>query len=168
MACVSIHDSSTRHLRRAWRTLDQPQLTDLCGTFEASYVGRTLQTVAPRGLALVGLPRWFGKSFDAPAEGSTVLDGRNLLRTGDGAALTPALLMRATLGPSLADGRPALVVTYPADAPRPWRWVRDEFRPWDDETLLGMTFVDCAGLRRARATPFILRRATQHPPVATG
>ncbi|AXT84605.1 hypothetical protein C6I20_04950 [Aeromicrobium sp. A1-2] len=165
-ARASIHDHSMAHLRRAWWTLDEPRLTDLCGTFEATYVGRTLQTVAPRGLALVGLPRWFGKHFDSPDGESTALEGRNLLRTVDGSALTATLPMRATLAASLADGGPALVVTYPADAPRPWRWVRDEFRPWEDSVLLGLTFVDRVGLRHAPGTPFVLRRVTSHPPEA--
>ncbi|WP_199906895.1 hypothetical protein [Aeromicrobium chenweiae] len=154
---MTIHDESLRDLRRGWGSLADPRLTDLTGTFEASYVGAPLRTIAPRGLAIVGLPRWFGKRFIASGIDPARLDGVNLLRSGGG--LTETLPMTAALGPSLADGRPALLVTYPRDAPRPWRWVRDEFRPWDDHTLLGMTFVDLAGLRRAPGTPFVLSRS---------
>ncbi|MRJ75429.1 hypothetical protein GEV29_02670 [Aeromicrobium sp. SMF47] len=155
---MTIHDHSLRALRRAWGSLPDPRLADLSGTFEASYVGAPLRTVAPRGLALVGLPRWFGKRFRPTDADAAHLTGVNLLRGADGTGLSETLPMTATVGPSLADGRPALLVTYPGDAPRPWRWVRDEFRPWDDDTLLGMTFVDVPGLRRAPGTPFVLTR----------
>ena len=36
--------------------------------------------------------------------------------------------MTAMLSASWADGLPAVAVSYAADAPRPWRWVRDEIR----------------------------------------
>ncbi|WP_206509285.1 hypothetical protein C5142_20005 [Rhodococcus sp. BGS-1C] len=157
---MTIHDHTLRKLGRAWGTLATPQLTDLVGDFEASYVGRPLRAVAPRGLALVGLPRWYGKRFAASPNRPGTLDGQNLLRPTRGAGLTETLPMSAAIGSSLADGRPALLVTYPADGPRPWRWVRDEFRPWHpDGVLLGMTFVDVPGLRRAPGTPFVLTRA---------
>lgn len=162
---MTIHEQTLRSLTRCWSDRPGPGLTDLVGVFEASYVGAPLRAVAPRGLALVGLPRWFGKGFAPSAGDPAVLTGTNLLRTTDGSGLTPTLPMRATIAPSLADGRPALVVSYAADAPRPWRWVRDEFRPWDDTTLLGMTFVDRPGLRRLPGTPFVLQRRPEHPPV---
>ncbi len=157
---MTIHDRSLRDLRRAWRTLEQPALSDLTGTFEASYVGAPLRAIAPRGLALVGLPRWFGKRFAVGADDSHRLDGVNLVRTRGGAGLDETLPMTAAIGPSFADDEPALVVSYPADARRPWRWVRDEFRPWQDGVLLGMTFVDLPGLRRSPGTPFVLARST--------
>lgn len=157
---MTIHDHSLRDLRRAWMTLDQPVLADLTGVFEASYVGAPLRAVAPRGLAVVGLPRWFGKSFMPAAGDPSTLKGINLVRSVHGEGLDDVLPMTATIGPSLADGGPALVVSYPADARRPWRWVRDEFRPWQDGVLLGMTFVDLPGLRRSPGTPFVLARPT--------
>lgn len=157
---MSIHDHGLRELRQAWGSLDQPRLSDLVGVFEASYVGAALQAVAPRGLALVGLPRWFGKSFVVSPDHPTTLDGLNLLRVEDGPGLTETLPMSATVGPSFGDHRAALIVTYPGDAPRPWRWVRDEFRPWSRDVLLGMTFVDLPGLRHRPGTPFVLSRTT--------
>jgi hypothetical protein len=47
----------------------------------------------------------------------------------------------------------------------PYRWFRDEFRPWEDRTLIGLAFLDLAVLRRI-GFPFALRRdgaAQSHP-----
>lgn len=154
---MTIHAHSLRDLRRTWGTLEAPALTDLVGDLEASFVGAPLRAVAPRGLGLIGLPRWWGKRFTVGADASR-LDGVNLVRRSDGAGLDETLPMTARIGPSLADGAPALVISYADDAPRPWRWVRDEARPWSDGTLLAMTFLDAPGLRRAPGTPFVLSR----------
>ena len=60
-------------------------------------------------------------------------------------------------GVSLADGRPALVVSYAPDAPWPWRRVRDELRAAPEGPgIVAMTFVDMPGLRRLGGTPFLL------------
>lgn len=48
-------------------------------------------------------------------------------------------------------------MTYAADAPWPWRWVRDELRAEPDgRRIVAMTFVDLPGLRRLGGTPFLL------------
>jgi len=151
-------DYPLRALRASWSTLAAPELTDFEGDLQASFIG-PLRPVAPRGLGLVGLPRWYGKRFAPLRPGANALDGVNLLRTRDGRGLEETLPMKATIGPSLADGRLALVVAYPPDARLPWRWVRDEFRVWSPGTYLGMTFVDLPGARRAGGTPFMLTRA---------
>ncbi|TWG91778.1 cholesterol oxidase [Nocardioides sp. J9] len=141
-------------LLRAWSGLRPLAPEEVLGDLEASFV-RPLRQVAPRGLGLVGLPRWFGKRFRLE---DGVVRGVNLLRdAAGGPGLTETLPMTVSVQPSLADGRPALVVGYPADAPRPWRWVRDELREAPDGTVVGMTFVDRPGLRRP-GTPFVLRR----------
>ena len=58
-------------------------------------------------------------------------------------------------------GKPGVALHYvPQDgkpAPTPWRWVRDELRAVDDDTLLGFTVVDLPLLRRM-AFPFLLTR----------
>ncbi|MQW77743.1 hypothetical protein GHK92_17875 [Nocardioides sp. dk4132] len=145
-------------LVREWGELPPPDLASLrvevAGDLRASFV-RPLTRLAPAGLGLVGLPHWQGKRFRDAADGRDGLAGANVVRRGDG-ALEEVLAMRATLGPSLADGRPAVVVAYAADAPRPWRWVRDELRQRPDGTLLGMTWVDAPLLRRLPGTPFLL------------
>ena len=71
---MSIREQRLAELRRRWGTLPAPQLGDLTGVFEASYVGAPLRAIAPRGLGLVGLPRWFGKRFEPSDRKSTRLN----------------------------------------------------------------------------------------------
>ncbi|WP_205304794.1 hypothetical protein [Nocardioides sp. 616] len=142
-------------LRRAWSTLMAPPPAELVGDLGASFVA-PLKRVAPAGLGLIGLPRWHGKRFHL--EGDRLV-GVNLLRAADGSGgLTETLPMTAMLSASWADGLPAVAVSYAPDAPRPWRWVRDELRERPDGTLVGMTFVGLPGLRALGGTPFLLRR----------
>lgn len=146
--------ATVRGLRRSWSSLAAPEPRAVVGDLRAEFVA-PLTTVAPAGLGLVGLPRWWGKRF---REVDGAVDGVNLLRprTGTG-PLEEVLPMRLREGRSLADGLPALVVQYDARAPRPWRWVRDELRPGPEPGVwVGMTYVDRPGLRRA-GTPFLLR-----------
>ena len=142
-------------LIRAWSSLPAPALEDVQGDLRAAFVA-PLRHLAPAGLGLVGLPRWHGKRF--ARSGSGELTGINLVRARDGSeAFEERLPMRAVLGTGLADGLPAVVVTYPADGPRPWRWIRDELRVGDDGALVGMSYVDRPLLRRG-GLPFLLHR----------
>lgn len=141
-------------LVRRWRTLEPVSPEELVGDWEAEFV-RPLRTLAPRGLGLVGLPDWYGKRFT----GSPV-SGVNLLRTPGTTPLAEVLPLQVGTGPGPADSRPTLRLTYPANARRPWRWVRDELRRLDADTLVGMTYLEVPGLRRA-GTPFLLRRVTR-------
>lgn len=145
--------SSVVALMRAWSSLPAPALDDVVGDLRAEFVA-PLRRVAPVGLGLVGLPRWHGKRFTRSGPGE--LAGINLVRALQGSGLEERLPMRAVLGVGLADGRPAVVVTYPANGPRPWRWVRDELRVGSDGVLVGMSYVDRPLLRRS-GLPFLLR-----------
>lgn len=140
-------------LRREWSRLPTPTTADLVGDWEADFV-RPLRHVAPAGLGLVGLPRWYGKRF--VREGDRV-EGVNLLRT-DGAQLHETMPMSLVPGLSLIDGLPSLVVSYAPGTRRPWPWVRDELRVRPDGSLLGMTLVDLPVLRLVGGTPFLLHR----------
>jgi hypothetical protein len=131
-------------LRRAWPSLPEPSLDAMAGTFDGEFVGPA--RLLSSGLAACGMPGWHGKRFDTPSRGI------NRLLGGTG------FPMFAELGPSWADGRLAIVATYgPRERP-PFRWVRDEFRPWDERTLVGLSFLDAPGLRRL-GVPFLLHRA---------
>ena len=141
-------------LMRAWSGLPAPALEDVVGVLRAEFVA-PLRHVAPAGLGLVGLPRWYGKRFTAFGPGE--LTGTNLVRVRHGSGFEERLPMRAVLGAGLADGLPAVVVTYAGDAPRPWRWVRDELRVTDAGVLVGMSYVDRPLLRRG-GLPFLLHR----------
>ena len=107
---------SVRSVRRSWSDLSALAPTDVLGDLQASCVA-PLRTVAPQGLGLIGLRRWYGKRFRT--DGSAVV-GVNLVHR-DG-RLVETLPMTVQLGISLADGLPALVVSYPPTAPRPWPW----------------------------------------------
>jgi cholesterol oxidase len=145
---------SVRSLRRAWPGLRPLAPDEVLGDLEASFVA-PLRSVAPRGLGLIGLRRWYGKRFRG--DGASVT-GVNLVRRDGG--LVETLPMEVRSGTSLGDGRPALVVSYPAGSPRPWPWVRDELRAMADGTVVGMTVVDLPVLRRLPGTPFLLTRRT--------
>ncbi|WP_241385844.1 hypothetical protein [Rhodococcus sp. CH91] len=142
---------STRGLRNRFRTAHADALP-AAGTYRAVFVGPALLRVAaPRAIALGGMPRWYGKRF--AGDGTAV----NLLADTGGALLQEKLPMRVAIAPSWLDGHPAIVVSYGADAPVPWRWVRDEFRTLDERTLLGLTFA-ATPASRVLASPFTLVR----------
>jgi hypothetical protein len=139
-----------------FRALPAPALDQLAGTHEAVFVGPApLRVAAPRSIALAGMPRWYGKRF-GPGPDDATLAGVNLLRR-PGGGFEERHPMTATVESSWLDGAPALVVSYGAGGPIPWRWVRDEFRPAGDGTLLGLTFT-CSAALRALAAPFVLER----------
>jgi len=139
-------------LLRQWSDLPALTLDDLVGTWRAEFVA-PLRHVAPAGLGLIGLPRWYGKRFEAGGDG---LVGVNLLRAPDG-GFEEHLPMRATIGISTKDGNPAGVITYAPDASRPWRWIRDDVRVRADGILVGMSVVD-RPILRGLGLPFLLRR----------
>lgn len=145
---------SVASLRRQWSHLPGPALAEVLhetvGDLAASFVA-PLTRLAPRGLALLGLRRWHGKRFRRAGAG---VEGANLVRR-DG-RLVETLPMTLTDGVSLSDGRPALVISYAGNAPRPWRWVRDELRIAPDGRLVAMTYVDLPLLRSLGGTPFLL------------
>ncbi|MEO9328034.1 hypothetical protein [Gordonia aurantiaca] len=124
------------------------------GDYLVTYVGPApLRVVAPRAIALGGMPHWRGKRF-GPAGDAVNLVADDAV---DG-ALREVMPMQVTLEASWRDGRPAIVCSYGQGGPVPWRWVRDEFRALDDRRLLGLTF---AGGRWSAplAAPLLLTRA---------
>ncbi|HEV2814579.1 MAG TPA: hypothetical protein VGW10_15095 [Solirubrobacteraceae bacterium] len=139
--------TSLTALRRAWNELPEPPLDAMAGTFDGEFAGpRPVRFAFARGLALFGMRGWHGKRFDTPS------DGVNRLATGTG------FPMHARIDDSYADGRAAIVATYGDRERPPFRWLRDEFRELDEDTLLGLSFVDAPGLRRI-GIPFLLHRA---------
>ena len=144
---------SMRALREAFRSAPEPTLDDLVGAHEGEFGGpRVLTALLPTGLRLLGMQGWYGKRFER-VPGADHAAGFNLvLRTGQ---VRDSIALTARLGPSRVDGRPALVVAYPADAPFPWAMVIDEVRRLDDHTLIALNF---AIPRIPLGLPFVLRR----------
>lgn len=135
-------------LRRLWGALPAPAPEDLVGTHRAVFVGPgPARRLSPAGLGLLGLRDWYGKRFELTPDG---LRGINLLRQdGSDEELVEYLQMKAVLEPSVLDGAPVLVSTYGAEAPFPWRFIRDEFRLLGSGQLLGMAVLDRPLFRRA-------------------
>ncbi len=147
--------ASLRALREAFLAAPAPTLELLIGFRRSEFAGPLwLRASGPLALATTGMPGWAGKRFRATSD-PNLLEGENMLRR-DG-TLVPSIPMRAAIEPATLDGRPALVVRYPADARWPWRGVRDELRPLPDGRLLGMTY----GLPGAppKGGPFLLHPA---------
>jgi hypothetical protein len=145
-------EHSHSELRARFRQLPAPGLGAVAGRHAGAFPGPRAYELACRyAIETTGLAGWLGKRFDAPAAGANEADGANLVRDGE------AKPMVARIAPSLTDGRPALVCTYRPQEALPYRWVRDEFRRWDERTLLGLAFLDVPGVRRV-GFPLVLRR----------
>ena len=123
------------------------------GDYLVTFLGPApLRVVAPRAIALGGMPGWQGKRF-APGGGAM-----NLVDDDEGRPPRETLPMRVPLESSWFDGGQVIVCSYGASSPVPWRWVRDEFRPLDDRRLIGLTFAG-GPWSRVAAAPLLLTRA---------
>lgn len=141
---------SLMHLRQVFGPLPAPPVAMRSGFYLARFIGPWwLRWSGPLGVALGGLPGWQGKRFLTPDRATNVL-----LRRG---TRVERLELRCSETASRIDGRPSAVLDYGAQAPRPWRWVRDELRALDGHRLLGVTVIDLPGLR-GLAFPFLLER----------
>jgi hypothetical protein len=144
-------DHSHGELRARFQRLPAPGLDAIGGRHDGAFPGPGAYALACRcAMAATGLAGWHGKRFDPPARDAREAHGVNLVHGGE------AKPMVARIAPSLTDGRPALVCTYRPQETPPYRWVRDEFRRWDEETLLGLAFLDVPVLPRL-GLPFVLR-----------
>lgn len=146
--------ASIGELKALFSTLPQPSRALFRGFFRATFIGPAWIRIAARpSLEVSGLPGWQGKRFLDDEHATNVLT--------KGATTREHLAMRVTAVTSRVDGRPGVALTYPhrgrERAPIPWRWVRDELRQFDDDTILAMTVVDLPVLRRF-ALPFLLVR----------
>lgn len=146
--------ASIQELKKMFTSLPPPDASMRFGFFRASFVGPAwLRLSARPSLEVSGLPGWQGKRF------LSADDATNVLKRREG--LQEALAMRVTSGLSQVDGKPGLALHYVAKdgkaAPLPWRFVRDELRAVDADTMLCMTVIDLPVLRHL-AFPFLLQR----------
>lgn len=122
----------------------------LAGTWRAEFVGPSwLGRLARLALPLSVLRGWYGKRFDIHGQGENLV-----LRAGVLQGIVPMLEVHKA---SKLDGHPAAVATYGPHTPLSLRYVEDELRALDADTLLGMMTFRIPGLRRL-GLPFLLRR----------
>lgn len=146
--------SGLKNLHTTFAAAPEPTLEDLLGRHEAEYAGpRWIRAVGPTTMRMTGMAGWWGKEF-AVGTDPLRLEGANLVSRGG--VIERSVPMTAQLQPSRVDGRAALVVSYPPDAPFPWRRVNDELRVVGDGILLGLTWGIPLG--PAGGTPFVLHR----------
>jgi hypothetical protein len=153
-------------LRKEFRDLPAPEdFSALAGAHRGVYVGHApVRASGPMFMSALRFRHWRGKRFAEADSSSTVLDGVN--RFADGEPGRDRYEMIASIGPSLIDGRPAYVIEYPPDSPRPWNRARDEFRVIDEHRLLGITTFDFP-LIRMLPLAYVLERDPGSPPAET-
>ncbi len=141
---------SIAKLKALFSTLQAPA-ADMCsGFYRAEFIGPWWLRVTGRpSVAMSGLPGWQGKQFLSATTATNVLLKKGQTRH--------ALLMRCVGDVSQVDGKQGLALHYGADAPLPWRWVRDEMRAVDAQHILGMTVINLPLLNRL-SFPFLLVR----------
>lgn len=145
------YNMSLSKLEALYKSLPVPEEDMRYGFFRAKFIGPFwLRLSARPTLELTGLPGWQGKRFLTRDTATNVL-----LRKGQ---RTDALSMKVEEITSFVDGSSGIALRYGAEAPRPWRWVRDELRAINEDTILGITFVDLPLLRHF-PMPFLLERS---------
>lgn len=121
------------------------------GFFRARFVGPWwLRLLGGPSVALGGLPGWQGKEFLDANHATNILQKQK--------QRVQALSMQVLPFTSPLDRKAGVALHYGHDAPVPWRWVTDELRRLDDNTLLCMTVIQLPLLRHL-AFPFLLERA---------
>lgn len=141
-------------LREAFLAAPAPTLADLVGEHTGSFGGpRPVRTLMPVALGFLGMPGWYGKRFALAPGVSDLAVGVNLVKRGG--QVRDSIPMTACVGPSQLDGHPALLISYPPEAPFPWEGIVDELRPFGFGTLLGM---NRAVPRVPLWLPFFLKR----------
>ena len=145
--------SARRHWRQRYEahfaSLAPPPRGSLTGRFQGEFVGPLwLRLGAPVLLAVLGMPRWWGKEFNAQGEGV------NLVRRGK--QLYPAVPLVLREAPSRVDGQRGVQVEYPPESAH-WRLFVDELRWMNGKTVLAMSRVNLPLLRRLRL-PFLLHQ----------
>lgn len=146
----SINTHSLGRLSRLFSTLSAPSDKVRSGVWRGRFIGPWwLRGTAPTLVGLTGLPGWQGKRFLDPDRAANIVVKRG--------ATTEGPMMNWVRCVSKLDGKDGVGLRYVADAPMPWRWVTDELRAIDADTILGMTVLDVPGFRRI-GFPFLLTR----------
>jgi hypothetical protein len=105
------------------------------GFYEVHWVGpKWFQFVAKHGLAVFGFKNWMGKDF------SGNLDAMNVFWDSKRSELTNRFPMEVSLHPSKIDSKICIRVNYPRSTHFPWPFVIDEFRLYDSNIMIGLSY----------------------------
>lgn len=145
-----VQQADLSSIRSIYQQLYPMPISMRTGNYQARFIGPWwLRTLAPISLWLTGLPGWWGKRFIHEAEATNILMNK--------CGRTEKMSMHCIEDCSLIDGKPTLSLQYGGQARLPWRWVVDEIRVLDDNTLLCMTVVNLP-LLKYLSFPFLLSR----------
>jgi len=113
------------------------------GDYQAIIVGpKLMQFFAKITLPLIGFYRWKGKRLQGNGKGVNIyLDKNN--------KDFPKNPMNIATSASWLDRKPALILSYPAGSPFFCRFLRDELRRLDDDTIILVGWIDLPILRRS-------------------
>lgn len=147
LKCASLAEIQTIYQKLKPAPLEMRQ-----GIYQAHFIGPWWITKsAGPSLSLSGLAGWYGKRFIQNDKAINLL-----IHCGE---KSEKLEMDCVDEMSLIDGAPTVALIYGEKAPIPWRWVIDEVRTYDDQTLLCMTIVKLPILRYF-PFPFLLCRVS--------
>lgn len=150
MMIEQLKNASLSHIKTTFKDLAPIPLVMRQGFYRASFIGPWwLRLSARPSIALSGLNGWQGKKFIDDASATNILKNNS--------DLIEKLSMTCVEQPSGVDGKNAVVLLYGEQAPMPWRWVVDELRVLNENTLLCMTTINLPLLRHF-SFPFILSR----------
>lgn len=145
---ATLNGMSLQEIRELFTTLPRPDRGAVRGVYRAELAGPAwVRALAPPILAAAGLGGWWGKAFFGDGAGTNIVS-----RGGELRRRFPIHLVES---PSALDGRPSLMVRYPAGNPPPFPLVVDELRALDEGCLLGLTYINL-GLLRGQSFPFLL------------
>jgi hypothetical protein len=143
--------STLKALKQAFTNGSVPAESMLYGFFKARFIGPWwLRMGGQPSVHLSGLPFWQGKKFLTATTATNILKKQERLVEALSMTLLPVI--------SKIDGKPGVALHYGKEAPFPWRYVQDELRALDENTILGVTFVNLPIIKHF-GFPFLLERA---------
>jgi hypothetical protein len=120
------------------------------GAYRTIILGSPLAKLASKViLPLIGFRNWKGKRLLGNGKGINIFkrDGQYV----------DDILMLTAVGESWLDGKPALILTYPPGAPFFTRYLRDELRQLDDNTLIILGWFDLPFVRNSASAALLVK-----------
>lgn len=146
----SLVKSSLSEIKQIFCELESSRQSIPPAFYRAYFIGPWwLRAMAKPSIALGGLKGWQGKEFISEAQATNILELDSLV--------IKKLQMSLVDIVSNVDAQQGMALDYGKDAPVPWRWIKDEVRVLDANTLLCMTVIDLPLLRHFQF-PFVLCR----------